>query len=184
MPAPGPRGCAQGVPALSARAASAQLLSAGLVAAAGTWIATGAVGDDFRWIGVLGLSEMGVLTGLRWTGWLRGRPWARLVVRLVAAVVAVRLAGVTMPSADEVGWVFSLEGALLGAWVGASSLVARGRPWSRPRPDMRGASVLAGVGLWFMSVPVPPSGWSPVVGVLVATTALGTRRGTGVEEES
>ena len=167
---------------MSARAASAQELSVGLVAAAGTWIATGAAGDDFRWIGVLGLSEMGVLTGLRCGGWLRGRPWARLVVRLVAAVVAVSLAGVTMPSADEVGWLFWLEGALLGVWVGVSSLVARGRPW--PGPDLRGAGVLAGMGLWFMSVPVPPSGWSPVVGVLVATTALGARRGTGVDEES
>ena len=169
---------------MRARGASAQLLSAGLVAAAGTWIATGAVGDDFRWIGVLGLSEMGVLTGLRCAGWLRGRPWVRLVVRLAVAAVAVGLAGVTMPSADEVGWVFWLEGALLGAWLGVSSLLARGRPWSRPRPDLRGAGVLAGMGLWFMSVPVPPSGWSTVVGVLVSTTALGTRRGTGAEEES
>lgn len=163
---------------MSARAVAARLLPAGLVVAAGTWVASGALGDDFRWVGVVGVSELALLSGLRWAGWLQGRPWARLALRLAVAVMAVAVIGAPMPPADVVGWLFCVEGVLFGAWVATRWLFAGDGPGLRR--DLRGAGAVAGVGLWFMSVPLPPSGWSPLVGVLVATTALGAEH---VDEE-
>lgn len=157
-----------------------RLLPAGLVVAVGTWVATGALGDDFRWVGVLALSELAVLSGLRWAGWLQGRPWSRLGMRLAVAVTAVAVARTPVPPADVVGWLFCVEGVLFGAWVAARWLLAGDR--AHLRRDLRGAGALAGVGLWFMSVPLPPSGWSPLVGVLVATTALGAEHAAPEEE--
>lgn len=172
---------------MSARSFIARVLPAGAMAASATALAAGWAGDDVRWLGVLGLSEVVVVGGLRWSGLLRRRPWARLGLRLAAAAAALTAAGRHLPSAEAVAFLFAATGLVGLAWGAARWKLSGDRERPRLRPQLEAMSVVASVGLWFASVPLPPSGWSPLVGVLVATTALGPARPPsplGPEQES
>ena len=136
--------------------------------------ALGVLGDDLRWFGVLALSEVALGRLLWWSRWLGRWPWASLGLRLVGVAVGLRGLDIPMPGAPLVGSMF-VASALGGlAWVGVLRLA--GENGGRQRELLVGVGVYAVVGLWSMGVGVPPSGWTPIVMVLAADTALSSRR--------
>jgi hypothetical protein len=150
----------------------------------GLVVAAGGVGDDFRGLGVLALSELAVTRGLRLPGWLAGRPLARAALRLAVAAMAVAAVGASMPSAQFVAGLFLLEGVMWLGWVGL--LWRGGGNRLRLRAHLEMAALVTGVGVWFVSIPAPPSGWSPVVGVLLGgavVTSANRLDAAPVEEE-
>jgi len=142
-----------------------------------TAVAAGWLGEDFRWLGGVALSEMAVTRGLWWLGVLRRRPWARLGLRLGAAVVFLHVLGITMPDASLVGWVFLFSAVSCLAWLGVLRLVGL---YVASGADLVPIMALAAaVGLWFDVVGVPPTGWSPIVAVLAGATAVEAVRADG-----
>jgi hypothetical protein len=141
--------------------------------------AAGWLGDDFRWLGGVALSEV-ALTRVLWrTGALRRRPWARLGLRLGSAAVVLHLLGITMPDASLVGWVLLLSALSCLVWVGLLRLV--GLHVAAGADVVTIMALAAAVGLWFDVVGVPPSGWSPIVAVLAGATAV-EAAGSGASE--
>ena len=136
-------------------------------------VAAGALGQEFRWLGVLALTEF-ALGRLLWRwGWLAARPWRRLALRLGAGAGAVAALGLPMPPAAVVGWLFVLSGVLGLLW--AAALCASGAG-SQAAACARLCGLCALVGLWFQVLGVPSTPWAPVVVLLAAQTAIVSRR--------
>jgi hypothetical protein len=132
----------------------------------------GALGDEFRWLGGVALSEVVVSRGLRrWRPGLLRRPWLRLGLRLATAAVLLRLLHITMPDAAVVGTVFLFAGVASLIWLGMVRLVGMG-----PRDDLLVATMALAVGLWFSLLPVSGSGWGALTALLAAATALEASR--------
>lgn len=130
----------------------------------------GGLGDDFRWLGALALSEALVTRG-RWRPEaLRRRPWVRLGLKLGVGALALRVLGIAMPDASAVGWVFLLAALGCLAWLGLLALV--GLDSDRAGEEAATMAVAGAVGLWFAVVGVPSSGWAALVAVLGGATAL------------
>ncbi len=143
---------------------------AAMVAAAAV-VAFGGLGEDFRWLGVVGLTELVVVAVRRESVWLGQRPWVVLGLRLAAGALAVSVSRAPMASAADVGWLFMAEGVLGLVWVGIRRSL-RSAPVNRRRRDGWVFAGVAVIGVWFTYVSVPPSGWSPLVAVLVMVTAV------------
>ena len=148
-------------------------LGALVVAGAAAAVAAGALGHEFRWFGVLALTEF-ALGRLLWrSGWLAARPWRRLALRLGLAGAVVVALGLSMPPARVVGWLFVLSGVLgllwaAGLWAAGAGAQASARA---------GTFGLCGlVGVWFQVLGVPSTPWAPVVVLLAAETAIVSRR--------
>lgn len=170
----GPRGRAGRGGAVPRRAVAAV---AALVLA--TAVAAGWLGDDFRWLGGVALSEMALTRVLWWTGALRRRPWARLGLRLGTAAVVLHLLGITMPDASLVGWAFLFSALSWLVWLGVLRLV--GLHVAAGADVVTIMALAAVVGLWFYVVGLPPSGWNPIVAVLAGATAV-EAAGSGTSE--
>lgn len=165
------------------RAVVARLVPSAMVGV-GLAVALGAMGEEFRGLGVLALSELVVTRGLRLLGWLGGRPLARAAVRLAVAAVALSVLGASMPPVRLVASLFVVEGIIWLGWVGVNWWRGCDQQWLRAQLEL--AAVVSGIGVWFVSVPLPPSGWSPVVGVLLGSAAVASanrRQAVSVEEE-
>lgn len=140
-------------------------------------VAAGVLGDDLRWLGGVALGEAVITRALWWSGALRGCPWARLGLRLAAAVVALHVLGIAMPDAWVVGSVFLATAVGCLAWLGVLRVV--GLRSGQDRELEATMAVAAAVGFWFALVGLPPSGWSAIVALLAGATAVGTSRVVG-----
>ncbi len=143
---------------------------AAMVAAAAV-VAFGGLGEDYRWLGVVGLTEFVVLAVRRESVSLAQRPWVVLGLRLAASALAVSVSRAPVASAGDVGWLFMLEGMVGLAWVGVRRTL-RSDAFQHRRADGRVFAGVAVIGVWFTYVSLPSSGWSPLVAVLVMVTAV------------
>ena len=147
---------------------------AALVAVGGpAAVAAGALGHEFRWLGVLALTEFTVGRLLWRSGWLAARPWRRLGLRLGVAAGVVAALGLPMPPATVVGWLFVLSGVLGLLWAALLWAAGAGPEASACAQTF---ALCALVGLWFQLLGVPSTPWAPVVVLLAAETAIVSRR--------